>query len=308
MGSRGALEVDDVPGSLLVVGGGYIGLEMGTVYARLGADVTVVEMMDTLLPGTDPDLVRVLDKSTRGLFADVMLSTTVEELTARDDGVEVSFGGEDEPRTFDRVLVAVGRRPRSSGFGLSNTDATVDRDGFIEVDERMRTADAAILAVGDVAGQPMLAHKATHQGRVAAEVAAGMDSAFRPRCVPAVVFTDPEVAWTGLTEQEARSRGIEVRVTKFPWSASGRLATLGRDAGLTKLVVDPLTGRVLGAGLVGPGAGELVAEASIAIEMAAVVGDLASTIHPHPTLSETIMEAAELYSGPSTHYHRRRRS
>ncbi|MFQ5512373.1 MAG: dihydrolipoyl dehydrogenase [Candidatus Krumholzibacteriia bacterium] len=305
--STTALELDDVPASLLVVGGGYIGLELGTVYATLGSRVSVVEMMPQLLPGADADLVRPLHKRVEGLFDSLMLETTVTGLKDLKNGVRVAFEGKNAPvkeMLFERVLVAAGRRPNSGDLGLENTRVEVDEKGFVRVDSRRRTDEPSIFAIGDVAGEPMLAHKASHEGRHAVEVIAGKDVVFEPQAIPAVVFTDPEVAWCGLTESAARASGQEVKVAKYPWAASGRAKTLGRGDGLTRWIVDPETERILGAGIVGPGAGELIAEAALAIEMAATIGDLKLTIHPHPTLSETLMEAAEVFFGQSTHVYR----
>jgi len=292
MDSTAALELQEIPERLLVIGGGYIGLELGQVYASLGSVVTVAEMTDGLLPGPDRDLVQPLARRCEKLFAKIRLGTTVTSLTERGSAVEVRFGG-DAVEAFDRVLVAVGRAPVSAGLGLETTRASVDARGVVAVDERCRTADPAIYAVGDVTGEPMLAHRAMRQGKVAGEVIAGRPAAFDNVVVPAVVFTDPEVAWCGLTESQAQRDGRRVQVARFAWAASGRAATLGRSDGVTKLIADPDTGRLLGAGIVGPGAGELIAEAALAVETALTVEDLAATIHTHPTLSETLMEAAE---------------
>ena len=276
--STAALELPDVPERLLVIGGGYIGLELGQVYAALGSKVTLVEMTDGLLPGVDRDLVQPVARRCEKLFAEIRLNTQVTP---------------QETAAFDRVLVAVGRRPASGGLGLETTRARPDARGFLPVDEQCRTADPHVRAVGDVTGEPMLAHRAMRQGVVAAEAIAGRPVAFDNVVVPAVVFTDPEVAWCGLTEAQAQRDGRAVRVAKFQWAASGRATTLGRADGLTKLVADGETGRVLGVGIVGPGAGELIAEGALAVETALTVEDLAATIHAHPTLSETLMEAAE---------------
>ena len=292
MDSTAALELPEIPERLLVIGGGYIGLELGQVYASLGSVVTVAEMTDGLLPGPDRDLVQPLARRCEKLFAKIRLGTTVTSLTERGSAVEARFGG-DAVEAFDRVLVAVGRAPVSAGLGLETTRASVDARGVVAVDERCRTADPAIYAVGDVTGEPMLAHRAMRQGKVAGEVIAGRPAAFDNVVVPAVVFTDPEVAWCGLTESQAQRDGRRVQVARFAWAASGRAATLGRSDGVTKLIADPDTGRLLGAGIVGPGAGELIAEATLAVETALTVEDLAATIHTHPTLSETLMEAAE---------------
>jgi dihydrolipoamide dehydrogenase len=309
--STGGLDLEDVPKKLLVVGGGYIGLELGSVYAALGSRVTVVEMTPGLLPGADKDLVRPLHKRLEGLLDEILLSTKVVAIEEQKKGLKVTLEGEgiEQPeRVFDRVLVSVGRRPNSAGLGLENTAAAIDDQGFIEVDAQCRTADPRIFAIGDVVGQPMLAHKASHEARVAVETVAGHKVAFEPACIPAVVFTDPEIAWCGLTEFEAREAGIKVQVARFPWAASGRAMTLDRDEGLTKLLIDPETERILGVGLVGPGAGELISEGVLAVEMAALASDLKLSIHPHPTLSETMMEAAEVFFGQSTHVYRPKRS
>ncbi|HXE00161.1 MAG TPA: dihydrolipoyl dehydrogenase [Candidatus Acidoferrum sp.] len=292
MDSTAALEIPDIPARLLVIGGGYIGLELGQVYAALGSEVTMVEMLDGLLPGADRDLVQHLARRCERMFKAIRLSTRVSGLRETGGAVEARLG-EGETATFDRVLVAVGRRPRTAGLGLEATRARLGERGFVEIDERCRTADPHVWAVGDVTGEPMLAHRAMRQGKVAAEAIAGRPAAFDNVVVPAVVFTDPEVAWCGLSERDAQAAGRTVKVAKFQWAASGRAATLGRADGLTKLVVDPETGRVLGVGIVGPGAGELIAEGALAVETAMLAEDLALTIHTHPTLSETLMEAAE---------------
>lgn len=304
--STTALDLKTIPESLLVIGGGYIGLELGTVYAALGSRVTVVEMLDGLLPGVDRDLVRPLAKRLRNLFAAVHLRSRVGRVRETDEGLEVELELPDQKvsRHFDQVLVAVGRRPNSEDLGLENTAATVDAQGFIRTDAQCRTDDPAIFAIGDVAGQPMLAHKATREAKVAAEVIAGEESGYEPEAVPAVVFTDPEVAWCGLTEGEAKAEGQEVQVVRFPWAASGRALTMGRAEGLTKMILDPDSGQVLGVGIVGVHAGELIAEGVAAIEMAALAEDLALCIHAHPTLSETLGEAAESYLGQPTHLYR----
>jgi dihydrolipoamide dehydrogenase len=289
--STAALELPEVPERLLVIGGGYIGLELGQVYAALGSKVSLVEMTDGLLPGVDRDLVQPLARRCEKAFLAIHLSTKVGDLRETADGIQVTLG--DETATFDRALVAVGRRPQTAGLGLEVTRARLTERGFVEVDERGRTADPHVGAVGDATGEPMLAHRAMRQGKVVAEAIAGRPTAFDNVVVPAVVFTDPEVAWCGLTERQADAAGRTVKVAKFPWAASGRAATLGRADGLTKLVVDPETGRVIGVGIVGPGAGELIAEGALAVETAMLAEDLALTIHAHPTLSETLMEAAE---------------
>jgi dihydrolipoamide dehydrogenase len=304
MDSTGALKLEDVPPRLLVVGGGYIGLEMGYVYAALGSKVTVVEMTDGLLPGVDRDLVRPLQQRLSKLFDKVLLKTTVVKLEEVSGGIKATLEGEgvtEKEAVFERVLVAVGRRPSSRDLGLDKAGVEVDGKGFIKVDEQRRTTAERIFAIGDVAGEPMLAHKATYEGKVAAEVIAGEPAVYDARVVPAVVFTDPEVAWCGLTETEAQKQGREVKVLRFPWVGSGRALTLGRPEGLTKLIVDPDSERLLGVGLVGVEAGEMLAEATLAIEMAASARDVALTIHAHPTLSETLGEAAEALYGLSVH-------
>ena len=290
--STAALELADVPEKLLVIGGGYIGLELGQVYAALGSAVTLVEMTDGLLPGVDRALVHPLARRCEKLFAQIRLGARVTSLVERGSAIEARFDG-DGVAAFDRVLVAVGRQPASAGLGLEYTRVSADARGFIGVDDHCRTTDPAIYAVGDVTGEPMLAHRAMRQGKVAAEVMAGRPAAFDNVVVPAVVFTDPEVAWCGLTESEAEREGRTVKVAKREWAAAGRALTLGRSDGLTKLIADPDSGRVLGVGIVGPGAGELIAEGALAVETALTVEDLAATIHAHPTLSETLMEAAE---------------
>lgn len=294
MDSTSALALADVPGRLLVIGGGYIGLEMGTVYAALGSKVTVVEMTDGLLPGVDRDMVRPLATRLQEDFEAIHLSTRVESLEVKGKKVIAEVKGSDVngPLEFDRVLIAVGRVPNSGDLGLEETEVKIDKHGFIEVDQLCRTADRRIYAIGDVSGQPMLAHRAIRQGFVAAEVISGLPSAFDPAAIPAVVFTEPEVAWCGLTDTEAREKGIKVGTAKFPWSASGRAMTLAEPNGMTKILFDPESQAVLGVGMVGPRAGDLIAEAVLAMEMGAVLEDLAVAIHAHPTLSETINEAA----------------
>jgi dihydrolipoamide dehydrogenase len=308
--STSALDVPDVPKTLLVVGGGYIGLELGSVYAALGSRVTVVEMTDGLLPGVDRDLVLPLHKRLEKMFDAILLNTTLASLKEEKGGVRATFEGKalkEHEKVFDKVLVSVGRKPNSEIAGLEKTRVKVDTRGFIQVNKQLQTDDSAIFAIGDVAGEPMLAHNATHQGRTAVEVVAGHKYRFEPNAIPAVVFTDPEVAWTGLTETEARAQAKSIKVAKFPWGASGRALTLDRTDGLTKLLIDPETERVLGVGIVGTGAGELIAEGTLAIEMAALAGDLELTIHPHPTLSETVMNAAEVFYGTSTDVYRPKR-
>jgi dihydrolipoamide dehydrogenase len=302
MDSTGALELPDVPARLLVIGGGYIGLEMGTVYQALGSEVTVVEALPHLLNGADPDLVRPLQLRMQRRFKAVRLNTKVEKLDARKDGVSVTSTGSDGSTTelFDRVLVAVGRKPNTEQLGLEQTKIALSHKGFIQVDKQMRTAEQTVFAIGDVVGEPMLAHKASHEGLVAARVIAGQQAAF-DATIPAVIFTDPEIAWCGLTEEAAKTSGQHVTIARFPWAASGRATTLGRNDGLTKLVLDAESGRVLGVGICGAGAGELIAEGVLAIEMGAMAEDVAASIHPHPTLSETVMEAAETFHGQATH-------
>ncbi len=295
--STGALEIAEVPASLLVVGGGYIGLELGSVYAALGSKVSVVEMTDGLLPGCDRDLVSVLKRRLDKKFESIMLNTRVEEIKEQKNGVMVSMADNKKETTkkrFDKVLIAIGRKPNTENLGLDKTSIKLDKKGFVEVDGQMRTAEAHIFAIGDIAGEPMLAHKAYGEANVAAEAAAGRKAVFDPRAIPAVVFTDPEIAWCGLTETEARERKIKVKTAKLPWRGNGRTLTLGRDDGMTKLIVDPETDRVLGVAVAGPGAGELIAEGVLAMEMAVVSEDLRKSIHPHPTLSETIYDAAEM--------------
>jgi dihydrolipoamide dehydrogenase len=307
MDSNGALEMKEIPRRLLVVGGGYIGLELGMVYAALGSRVSVAEKTGGLLPGVDRDLVGVLKRRLDEAIEAILLETTVAQIKQQKNGLRVEFEGASAGRkVFDRVLLAVGRRPDTSDLGLENTRVEVDDRGFIRVDEQRRTAEPAIFAVGDVTGEPMLAHKASHEGRIAVRALSGRDAVFEPRAIPAVVFTDPEIAWCGLTETGGGG-GREVRVVRFPWSASGRAATLGRSDGITKLLVDAASGRVLGVGMAGPGAGELIAEGVLALEMEADVEDIGLSIHPHPTLSETVMEAAHLFAGESAHYVRPKR-
>ena len=308
--STSALAIERVPRSLLVIGGGYIGLELGTVYATLGSEVTVVEMTSSLLPGVDRDLVNVLARRLGGITRAVHVDTVVAELAAVTDGVEVTFEASDisEPvQRFDAVLVAVGRVPNSNIPGLEATKVELDGRGFVRVDAQRRTGEPSIFAIGDVAGEPMLAHKASHEGRVAVEVIAGHTSVFEPLAIPAVVFTDPEVAWCGLTETQAAEAQRPVSVARFPWAASGRAVTLDRPEGVTKLVIERETERLLGVGIVGTGAGELIAEGVVAIEMRATLSDLKRCIHPHPTLSETLLESAEAFTGRSTHMYRRAR-
>jgi len=308
MDSTGGLDLPDIPQSLLVIGGGYIGLELGTVYATLGSKVSVVEMTGTLLPGADRDLVNVLQKRLEKLFTKIMVNTKVVKVAEEKTGIRVTFEGDGAgDQTFDRVLVAIGRRPNSQVPGLDKTAVKVDAKGFIETDGQRRTAEPTIFAIGDVAGEPMLAHKASHEARVAVEAILGHKAVFEPLAIPAVVFTDPEIAWTGLTEAQAQAEGRDVDVAKFPWGALSRAITVDAPEGLTKLVLDKKTGRVLGVGIAGSGAGELIAEGTLAIEMGATAEDMKLTIHPHPTLSEGLMEAAEVFFGQSTHVYKPKR-
>lgn len=306
MDSTGALALEDIPKKLLVIGGGYIGLEMGCVYAALGSEVTVVEALPTILAAADRDLVRPLQKRLEGQFKAIHVNTKVLSLTASKAGIVVEMQGEGlEPKqTFDRVLVSVGRKPNSKNLGLENTKVQIDEKGFIKIDRCCRTADPNILAIGDVAGEPMLAHKATREAKVAIEALVGEPAEFDNIAIPAVVFTDPELAWCGLTETEAKAQERDVKVIRFAWAASGRAQSLARTEGLTKLIIENKTERILGVGIVGAGAGELISEGVLAVETAAVARDLADSIHPHPTLSETLMEAAEAFIGQATHMYR----
>jgi dihydrolipoamide dehydrogenase len=299
--STGALEITNIPKSLLVVGGGYIGLELGSVYAALGSKVSVVEMTDGLLPGCDRDLVSLLKRRLDKKFSAIMLNTKVAEMQEQKSRVQVSLEnkkGEQSKRYFEKVLVAIGRKPNTEDLGLKTTAIQLDDKGFIKVDGQQRTGEAHIFAIGDIAGEPMLAHKAYAEAHVAAEVAAGRKSVFDPRAIPAIVFTDPEIAWCGLTETAAREQKIKVKTVKMPWRGNGRTLTLGRDDGITKLIVAAETERILGVAVAGPGAGELIAEGVLALEMAAVGEDLRQTIHPHPTLSETIYDVAQMLFKP----------
>jgi dihydrolipoamide dehydrogenase len=310
MDSTGALNLEDIPGTLLVVGGGYIGLELGSVYAALGTRVTVVEMLPGLLPGADRDLVLPLHKRLEKLFETILLNTTVAAVKDEGAGIRATFEGpevKEREKVFDRVLVSVGRKPNSEIPGLEKTQVKLGPKGFVQVNKQLQTDDPSIYAIGDLVGEPMLAHKASHEGRTAVEAIAGHKVAFEPHAIPAVVFTDPEVAWCGLTETQAQKENRDIKVAKFPWAASGRAITLDRPEGMTKLLIDPQTERVLGVGIVGVGAGELIAEGVVAIEMAALAKDVALSIHPHPTLSETLMEAAEVFFGTSTDIYRPKR-
>ena len=309
MTSTEALEVETIPERFLVIGGGYIGMELGTVYAALGSEVTLVEALDTILTGADADLVRPVMHRAKRRFADIRLGTQVVRLSTTGGRVEAvtDRNGLETAETFDRVLVAVGRRPSSDGLGLENTPVQRDPNGVIQVDDAQRTSDSGIFAIGDVAGGVMLAHKAAREARVAIEALLGESTVF-DAVIPAVVFTDPEIAWCGLTETEARERGIAVEIAKFPWGASGRAIAVDRPDGLTKLVVEPGTERVLGMGITGQNAGELISEGVVLIEMGATVRDLADSIHPHPTLSETLSECAEMFYGHATHAAPRRKT
>jgi len=300
--STGALELKDVPKKLLVVGGGIIGLEMATVYSALGSEVTVVEFMDQLIPGADADLIKPLAQRLAKKLKGVHLKTKVVEAKAGKKGIEVSYEGESIPETtvFDRVLVAVGRSPNGNKIGADKAGVAVTDRGFINVDTQMRTNVPHIYAIGDLVGQPMLAHKATHEARVAAEVVAGMKSYFDARVIPSVAFTDPEIAWVGVTEREAKEKGLKIGVGKFPWAASGRAIGIDRTEGFTKLIFDEETHRIVGAGIVGPHAGDLISELCLAIEMGAEAADIGLTIHPHPTLGESVGMAAEVYEGTIT--------
>ena len=308
--STGALDLESIPEKLLVIGGGYIGLEMGSVYAALGSEVTIVEMMDGLLTGVDRDLVRPLQHRIKNQFEAILLNTKVGEI--KQDGAKFTVTLENESGTeqkvFDRVLVSVGRTPNTDGLGLENTQIKMDDKGFAVANSQQRTHDSSISAIGDVIGGAMLAHKAAHEARVAIEVLDGKNSDFNNRVIPAVVFTDPEIAWAGMTETEAKAQGINISIAKFPWGASGRAQTLGRGEGLTKLIIDPESERIIGVGLTGAGVGELIAEGVLAIETGTKAKDLALAIHPHPTLSETMMEAAEVFYGTATHIYKRKRN
>ena len=309
MTSTEALDVEDIPKSLLIIGGGYIGLELGTVYATFGSEVVVAEVLGTVLAGADADLVRPVVRRAEKLFKEIRVDAKV--LTMATAGKQISVTTEHDGKKlkelYDRVLVAVGRAPNSDNLGLENTKVKRDDKGFIEVNERQQTADTKIYAIGDIVGGVLLAHKASKEARVAVEVIAGEPSAFEDVIIPAVVFTDPEIAWCGLTEAEAKESGIVVQVAKFPWSASGRALSFDRTDGLTKLVIEPESERVLGVGIVGAGAGELIGEGVLAIEMGATARDLAESVHPHPTLSETIAECAEAFFGTATHTYTRKR-
>ncbi len=302
MDSTGALELTNVPKKLLIIGGGIIGLEMATVYHAIGSEITVVEFMDSLIPGCDKDLVRPLSKIIKKRYKEIYLSTKVTEIKAQKNGLKVSFEGAKapDPQVFDKVLVAVGRRPNGFKIGAEKAGIEVDEAGFIQVDKQMRTSVSNIFAIGDIVGEPMLAHKATHEAKVAAEVISGMKSSFEPMAIPSVAYTDPEIAWMGLSETEAKEQGVAYEKGAFPWAASGRSLGLDRDEGLTKVIFDKESKRILGAGMVGPNAGELIAEAVLALEMGADAEDIGLTIHAHPTLSETFNFAAEMVEGTIT--------
>ena len=308
MDSTSALQLEKIPERLLVIGGGYIGLEMGTVYSALGSRVSVVEMMDSLLPGVDSDLVRPLSSKLKQEFENIHLNTTVTGLNHSSDGIKVDFQ-ENKKRwegNFDRILVSAGRKPNTGGIGLEYTKVETGKLGRVKTDGQFRTADSAIMAIGDIVDGPQLAHKASQEGKRAVEILSG-ETPGTAGVIPVVVFTDPEIAWCGILESEAKSTGLEISVAKYPWGASGRAQTLGRTEGMTKLVIDPKTERILGVGLVGVEVGELIAEGVLALKMGATVHDLADSIHPHPTLSETLMEAAEAYLGRSTHIYKKKR-
>ena len=303
MTSREALEVEDIPENLLVVGGGYIGMELGTVYATLGSKVVLVEALASILTGSDPDLTRPVMAYAKKAFKEIRLKTKVAKMatSGKQIKVELEMDGQTKEEHYDRVLVAVGRTPNSQDLGLENTKVVLDQKGFIKVNDKQQTDDPSIYAIGDIAGGVLLAHKATREGRVAVEVITGEESSMSGVIIPAVVFTDPEVAWCGLTETEAKEKGIEIKISKFPWGASGRALSFDRPDGLTKLVIDPETERILGVGIVGHGAAELISEGVLAVEMGATAQDVALSVHPHPTLSETLMEAAEAFYGHATH-------
>ncbi|UCE56324.1 MAG: dihydrolipoyl dehydrogenase [Desulfobacterales bacterium] len=303
MSSTGALALADIPESMLILGGGYVGLELGTVYAALGSRVSLVELEDRLLLGVDQDLVQPLHRKLETIFENIRLKTKVISLNENKNGVEVTFEGDADKtsQTFDRVLVAIGRKPASQHIGLENTKVELDEKGFVVVDDKMRTTDQRIFAVGDVVGGYMLAHKATREGKVAAEVIAGQPSAFDVRAMPAVVYTDPQIAWCGLTEEQARKENTKIDVQRFPWKFSGRATTMGAPEGLTKIIIDPGTQRILGVGITGRNTEGLISEGVLAIEMGALVEDMALSVHPHPTLSETEGEAAEIFLGSATH-------
>ena len=310
MDSTDALELESIPKDFLIIGGGVIGMEMGSIYAALGSKVTVVEMLPALLPGADKDLVNVFQKSIEPKFDRILLKTKVAKLEDTGNKIKVKLEGdnlEKDTMEFDKALIAIGRTPVTKNLGLENTNIKLTGKGFVQVNEKRQTDDPNIYAIGDIVEGPMLAHKASAEGKVAVEAIAGHKVAFEPAAIPGVVYTDPEVAWAGLTEREAKEKGIKVKVARFPWAASGRATTMDRNDGLTKLIIEPETERILGVGIVGPGAGELIAEGTLAVEMSALAKDVALTIHAHPTLSETMMESAEVYFGQATHLYRPKR-
>ncbi len=310
MDSTDALELENIPKEFLIVGGGVIGMEMGSIYAALGSKVTVVELLPSLLPGADKDLVNVFQKSIETKFERILLKTKVAKLEDTGKKIRVKLEGENlenDVLEFDKALIAIGRTPVTKDLGLENTNVKLTEQGFVQINEKRQTDDENIFAIGDIVEGPMLAHKASSEGKVAVEAIAGNKVAFEPAAIPGVVYTDPEVAWAGLTELEAKQKGIKVKVVRFPWAASGRAVTMDRNDGMTKLIIEPETERILGVGIVGPGAGELIAEGTLAIEMAALAKDVALTIHAHPTLSETIMESAEVFFGQATHLYRPKR-
>ncbi|MFT5170053.1 MAG: dihydrolipoamide dehydrogenase, partial [Candidatus Omnitrophota bacterium] len=305
--STEALELKSIPKNMLIVGGGVIGLELGSVYADLGTNIDVVEMLPHLINGADRDIIRVLEATLKKSFEEIMLETKVTTMVEEKSGIKVSFEdktGKVFNRTYEKVFVAIGRRPNSENIGLENTKVTLTDRGFVNANDQLLTSDPSIYAIGDLIGQPMLAHKASHEGVTAAGAIAGHKVAFEPKCIPSVVYTDPEVAWCGLTEIEAKEKNIEVSVQKFPWGASGRAIAITRTDGLTKLIFDPKTETLLGMAIAGVGAGELIAEGVLAIEMGATATDMKMTIHPHPTISETIMESAESFFGMATHIYK----
>lgn len=305
--STSALNSGTIPESLLVIGGGYIGLELGSVYAALGTQVTVVEMAPKLMTGADKDLVQVLEKRIKAKFKNIYVNTKIKSMKEASQGIEIEFEGEgikDTKQTFSKVLVSIGRKPNSANLGLENTKVKINERGFVNAQNNLATDDPHIFAIGDVIGGMMLAHKASHEARVAVDAISGKRVAFEPQAIPAVVFTDPEIAWCGLTEDDAKTKGLDVAVVKFPWAASGRAMSIDRTEGLTKLIIDKTSERILGVGMAGPNAGDMIAEGVLAIEMGATAMDLSLTIHPHPTLSESIMEAAELFYGHCTHMYK----
>ena len=310
LSARTALELEDIPKRLLVVGGGYIGLELGSVFSKLGSEVTVVEMMSGIMPGADRDLVAVFEKQNKSVFKEILTNTVVENIEEAKGGLTVTMKsaeggkGTNKRETYAKVLLTVGNRPNSNELGLEEAGVEVDDRGFVTVDAQRRTSNKHIFAIGDVAGPPLLAHKATHEGKIAAEVIAGMKSAYDPATIPSVEYTDPEIAWAGVTEDQAREQELDVEVAAFPWAASGRALAMGLDAGKTKIIVDRASERVLGVGIAGRSAGDLISEGVLAIEMGALAEDLALSVHPHPTLSETLMEAAEVFLGSATHIYR----